>query len=125
MGIYILTGSILGFFIVGYFFKSNYTTVLSKKSFDKSLLDDEILSDFCSTNENGKTISGILILTNNKRLFFMPLDAEKSLFDFDFLEQKNVTLQKQFGLPNGLIVNENINLSVSYPLLWLKEIYAA
>jgi len=118
----LLVGLVIGFFILGFLFKSNYKTAISKKTFDMSLLDNEIISDFCFTNENAKTIEGILILTNNKRLIFIPLDSEKPLFDFDLIGLKKAKLQRKFGLPNGISINENINISVSYPRLWIKEI---
>ena len=120
----LLPGAVIGFFLLGYFFKSNYATAISKKSFDKSLLEGEIISDFCSCKENGKTIVGILTLTKNS-LRFIPVDFEKPLFDFDLLEQKNIKLLRKFGLPHGFIINENIHISVSYPLLWIHEISAA
>jgi len=118
-------GSILGVLVVRFFLKSNYTSAISKKSFDKTLLENEILSDFCSAKENGKTMSGVLILTNKRRLIFMPVDSEKPLFDFDLLELDHVTLQKRMGLPDGIIINNDINISVSYPLLWIQKIGAA
>ena len=121
----LLVGFVFGFFILGFLFKSNYSTAISKKSFDKSLLDDEIISDFCFTNENVKNVEGILILTNNKRIMFIPLDFEKPLFNFDLFELKKAKLQRKFGLPNGIIINDNINISVSYPRLWIKEINGA
>jgi len=55
----------------------------------------------------------------------MPVDSEKPLFDFDLLELDHVTLQKRMGLPDGIIINNDINISVSYPLLWIQKIGAA
>jgi len=99
----LLIGSILGFFTIGFFFKSNYMTAMSKKSFDKSLLDDEIISDFCSTKENGKTIVGVLILRNKKRLIFMPVDFEYHFLILIYWSRKMLNFKKKLGYQMELL----------------------
>jgi len=112
----------LGIVLLGYLFKSNYTIAKSKKSFDLTLLDGEILSDMCSSKVDGKNIAGMLILTKMNKLLFIPVNSEKPLFNIDILELSDIQLQKKYGLPYGFIINERILVTVSYPRLWVKTL---
>ena len=121
----IIVGGVLGYFIPGNIYKS-YNGVINRIASDKLNGDRQILTDVALYKENNTNISGKLILTKQK-LIFIPVDTDESTNEIDLAELKrSVRIRKnKFGIPNGIIINENLQYSLSYPKLWIKEINAA
>ncbi len=119
-------GGVFGFFISGYFFRSNYNKKANTIAFDKLNVDHQLLNDLAFYKEGNSTIIGKLILTEQK-LLFIPGDSDISTTEIELPDHKqSIRIRKsKFGIPNGIIINENLQLSLSYPRLWIKKINAA
>ncbi len=119
-------GGIFGFFLMGYFFRSNYNKKANAIASDKPNVDHQLLNDLAFYKEGNSTIIGKLILTKQK-LLFIPDDSDISITEIELPDHKqSISIRKsKFGIPNGIIINENLQLSLSYPRLWIKKINAA
>lgn len=121
----LIIGGIFGYFLLGYINKSNYNKKIRKIDPVKLNDDSQILSDLASYKENDIKVSGVLIL-NNQKLIFIPVDPDRLTNEIDLLEQKpSIRIKSKLGIPSGLIINDNLQLSLSYPKLWIKKINAA
>jgi len=119
----IIIGIVFGFFFIGGFQKRGFKNLSKKITFDINP-DLEILSDIAVFGEKGKYISGKLILTKQK-LLYVPIDSNMPMHEIDLHDKKNtVKIKSRFGIPNGIIINDNLKFSVSYSRLWIKKINA-
>lgn len=122
----LLFSVVFGFFLMGNIYRSNYNKKVNTITSDNLNVDSQILTDLASYKEDTSIILGKLILTEQK-LLFIPANTDIPMTEIDLSEQKQlVRIRKgKFGLPNGIIVNDNLKLSLSYPRLWIKKIAAA
>ena len=121
----ITVGGLLGYFIPGNIYKS-YNGVIKRIDPDKLIGNRQILTDVALYKENNTNFWGKLILTGQK-LIFIPVDTDESTSEIDLAELKqSVKIRKnKFGIPNGIIIHENLQYSLPYPKLWIKKINAA
>ena len=83
------------------------------------------LTDLAKHKEKGVNVLGQLFI-NNQKLIFSPVDMNKSTVEIELQDiEQSIILTNKFGIPYGLMVNEHIQFSLSYPKLWLQKINAA
>jgi len=118
-------GGSFGYFLMGYITKRNFIKLTGKIESTKPDSGSILLTDLAIHKEKDINIMGQLFI-NNKGLIFMPIDTEKSIVEINLHDIKeSMIIKNSFGIPCGLMVNDNIQFSLSYPKLWIKKINAA
>jgi len=120
-----IAGIPFGYFLMGYVKYRDFIKVTGKIKSIKPDSDSIILTDLANHKEKGINVPGQLFI-NSQKLIFIPIDMEKSTVDIELKDIKQSMIQtNRFGIPYGLMVNEHIQFSLSYPKLWIKKINAA